>query len=133
MSIADEEFVSLVTYKADGTPKPLPVWIVEERIAALYSLGRFQDMSREARSLAFQTRRTRIYRSAARVALGDVARARDLIAEALADDATLTTDYVISQELFQDRLVLQSLLDRVRAAGLPDPAVAEQPVARPVS
>lgn len=29
MSIADEEYVSLVTYKADGTPKPLPVWIVD--------------------------------------------------------------------------------------------------------
>lgn len=29
MSIANEEYVSLVTYKADGTPKPLPVWIVD--------------------------------------------------------------------------------------------------------
>lgn len=29
MSIADEEYVSLVTYTKDGTPKPLPVWIVD--------------------------------------------------------------------------------------------------------
>jgi len=29
MSIASEEYVSLVTYKSDGTPKPLPVWIVD--------------------------------------------------------------------------------------------------------
>ena len=29
MSITDEEYVSLVTYKSDGTPKPLPVWIVD--------------------------------------------------------------------------------------------------------
>jgi len=29
MSIADEQYVSLVTYKADGTAKPLPVWIVD--------------------------------------------------------------------------------------------------------
>ena len=29
MSIANEEYVSLVTYKADGTPKALPVWIVD--------------------------------------------------------------------------------------------------------
>lgn len=29
MSITDEEYVSLVTYKADGTPKALPVWIVD--------------------------------------------------------------------------------------------------------
>lgn len=28
MSIANEEYVSLVTYKSDGTPRPLPVWIV---------------------------------------------------------------------------------------------------------
>jgi len=28
MTITDEKFVSLVTYKRDGTPKPLPVWIV---------------------------------------------------------------------------------------------------------
>ena len=28
-SITQEEYVSLVTYKSDGTPKPLPVWIVD--------------------------------------------------------------------------------------------------------
>lgn len=28
-SIADEKYVSLTTYKSDGTPKPLPVWIVD--------------------------------------------------------------------------------------------------------
>ena len=28
MSITDEQYVSLVTYKADGTPKAVPVWIV---------------------------------------------------------------------------------------------------------
>ncbi|MFT7596730.1 MAG: adenylate cyclase, partial [Paracoccaceae bacterium] len=111
----------------------LPVWIVEERIAALYSLGRFEDMSREARNLSFQTRRTRIYRSAARVALGNVARAGDLIAEALADDSGLTIEYVISQELFQDGQVMQTLLDRVRAAGLPDGDLAGKQVVGPVS
>jgi len=29
VSIAEEEYVSLVTYKTDGTPKALPVWIVD--------------------------------------------------------------------------------------------------------
>ena len=29
MSIADEEYVSLVTYTRSGEPKPLPVWIVD--------------------------------------------------------------------------------------------------------
>ena len=29
MSIADEKYVSLVTYRKNGEPKPAPVWIVE--------------------------------------------------------------------------------------------------------
>lgn len=29
MSIADEQYVSLVTFTKDGRPKPLPVWIVD--------------------------------------------------------------------------------------------------------
>ena len=29
MAITDEEYVSLVTYTSKGTPKPLPVWIVD--------------------------------------------------------------------------------------------------------
>lgn len=82
-------------------------------------------MSREARNLAFQMWCTRMYQSAARVAQGEVARACDLIAEALADDADLTTDYVILQEPFEDGHVLQVLLDRVRTAGLPDAAIVE--------
>ncbi|WP_395159675.1 pyridoxamine 5'-phosphate oxidase family protein, partial [Ilumatobacter sp.] len=27
VAISDAKFVSLTTYKKDGTPKPLPVWI----------------------------------------------------------------------------------------------------------
>lgn len=46
MSITDEQYVSLVTYKSDGTPKPLPVWIVDlgtdddgSRLAAFTTWG----------------------------------------------------------------------------------------------
>ncbi len=98
----------------------LPVWIVEERVAALYAMGRFSDSNKEARSLNFQTRRSRLYRAASRVASGDVERARELVAEALADDPNLSCEYVKSQELIRDTAELETLLDRLRLAGLPD-------------
>ncbi|MEY8838333.1 hypothetical protein AB9K41_04740, partial [Cribrihabitans sp. XS_ASV171] len=75
----------------------------------------------EARSLNFQTRRSRLYRAAGRVARGDVDRARDLVREALADDPGLSTAYVTEQEVFRDEAVMTELLDRLREAGLPDP------------
>ena len=104
----------------------LPVWIIEERVAALYALGRYDELSHVARSLDFQTRRSRFYRAAARVARGDIPRARDLIAEALADDPELTTQFVTIQELYRDRVLLDGLIDRLKQAGLTDP-----PNARP--
>jgi len=106
----------------------LPVWIVEERVAAYYVMDQFEDLSAAARNLAFQTRRTRLYRAAGRVARGDTERARALIAEALVDDADLTTDYILAQELFQDQRVLATLIDRLRMAGLPEPDTTSNPV-----
>jgi len=104
----------------------LPVWIVEERVAALYTMDRFEDLAALSRTLAFQTQRTRLFRAAARVARGDVDRASALIAEVLADDPDLTCDFVLSQELYQDQQALKTLLDRLQAAGLPEPS-AEMP------
>ena len=98
----------------------LPVWIVEERVAALHALGRYAESNDEARSLNFQTRRSRLYRAASRVARGDVERARELVAEALADDPNLSLEYVKSQELLRDQEKLNALLDQLRRAGLPD-------------
>lgn len=97
----------------------LPVWIVEERVAAFYAMDRFEDLAALARTLAFQIRRTRLYRAAARVARGDMDRANALITEVLSDDSDLSCDYVLSQELYEDQQVLKSLLDRLQAAGLP--------------
>ena len=84
-------------------------------------------MSLEARKLTFQTRRSRFYRAAARVARGDVARAARLIDEARADDPTLTTEYVIAQELYRDARIMDRLLSRLRQAGLPnaEPTLAQ--------
>ncbi|MEP1352868.1 MAG: adenylate/guanylate cyclase domain-containing protein [Tateyamaria sp.] len=102
----------------------LPVWIVEEQVAALYALGRFTESNEEARSLNFQTRRSRLYRAASRVARGDIERAREIVAEALADDPTLSLEYVKSQELLRDTEKLNALFNNLRKAGLPDHPIA---------
>lgn len=106
--------------RAEGLDPYLPVWVVEERIAALYALGRFEEVNRAALDLPFQTRRTRCYRAAARVARGDIERARILIGEALTDDPSLSIEYVRSQELYEDQDRMECLVDRLRQAGLPD-------------
>ncbi len=100
----------------------LPIWIVEERVVAFYAMGRFEDLDILARTQAFQTHRTRLYRAAAKVAVHDMERAGALVSEALAGDPDLTCDYVIGQELYEDQQVLKTLLDRLQAAGLPVPA-----------
>ncbi|MEM9129184.1 MAG: hypothetical protein AAGA97_05630 [Pseudomonadota bacterium] len=106
--------------RAEHLDPLLPVWIVEDRVAALYALGRFAEANEEARSLNFQTRRSRLYRAASRVARGGVQRARELVAEALADDPNLSGEYVKSQELLRENDRLDALLDRLRSAGLTD-------------
>jgi hypothetical protein len=61
------------------------------------------------------------------VARGEVERARELVAEALADDPNLSGEYVKSQELLRETDKLDVLLDRLRLAGLPDkPPIAAQ-------
>jgi adenylate cyclase len=105
----------------------LPVWCIEEKVAALYSMSRFEAALDAARGLPFQTRRTRLYRAAARVALGDLPRARQLMAEAIAESPGLTKAFVEANESFADRTVLETLLDRLGQAGLPaaNPAMVD--------
>ncbi len=102
----------------------LPVWCVEERVAALYILDRFEEVLAAGRALPFQTRRSRLYRAASHVARGNVARARQIVDEALAAAAGLTTDYIQKGEFYRDPAVKQLLIDRLVEAGLPCPAVA---------
>ncbi|WP_245262748.1 adenylate/guanylate cyclase domain-containing protein [Ensifer sp. BR816] len=97
----------------------LPVWITEERVASLYALDRFDEMFEVAHKLPFQTRRTYLYRIAARMACGDSERAVELVAQALALDPMLSAEYLVGQELFKDRAILEALVERTRAAGLP--------------
>lgn len=100
----------------------LPVWCVEERSATLYSLGRFEDAIEAGRGLRFQTRRSRLYRAASRVALGDVERAREIVTRALASAPELSADFIRSQETYRDPEVTRLLIERLTDAGLPDGA-----------
>ncbi len=106
----------------------LPVWITEERVAALYALARHEDMCAVADALPFQTRRTLIYQMAARIAGGDVDRARKLVLQALALDPSLSAEYITMQELFRDKSIIDELVERACAAGLPRTAVEIQQV-----
>jgi adenylate cyclase len=100
----------------------LPIWCVEQRVAALYVTGRWTEALEAAHGLPFQTRRTRLYRAACRVATGDIERAQQLVAEARADNPGLSASFVLANEDFADQTVLATLLARLRQAGLPDAA-----------
>jgi TolB-like protein/Tfp pilus assembly protein PilF len=97
----------------------LPVWVLEETCSANYTLGRYDAVLRDARSLPHQTRRTYIYKAASLVAVGQPDAARAEIELALVAAPELTTDYIIMQELFQNRRVLSELVARARQSGLP--------------
>ena len=100
----------------------LHVWCIEERAAALYTLNRFEEAVESARGLTFQTRRSRIYRAASRVALGDIDRARRIITEAVASAPDLTAGFVSKQEMYRDPEVTRTLIERLTTAGLPQGA-----------
>jgi len=97
----------------------LPVWITEERVAALYILGRHEEMYAVARALPFQTRRTLIYRMAARIAEGNNERAHELAVQAMALDPLLSTEYIRIQEYYHDPKLTDELVMRACQAGLP--------------
>jgi TolB-like protein len=102
----------------------LPVWCEEERVAALYALGRFREAIEAALRLPIQTRRTRLYRAAAHAALGEAAEARGVVAEAVARAPGLSTAFVEGQEHYRDPEVTPRLIALLEAAGLPSAAAA---------
>ncbi|MCL5778455.1 adenylate/guanylate cyclase domain-containing protein [Limibaculum sp. FT325] len=106
--------------RAEALDPFLPVWVTEERVAALYALGRYDEMLSVARTLPFQTRRSRLYRAAARMMAGDAERARQIVREALTDAPDLTAEFIRTQELYADRDVLQTLVRLCVNAGLPE-------------
>ena len=97
----------------------LHVWCIEERVAVLYHLGRFREAIEAALRLPFQTRRSRLYRAAAHAALGEIARAREVVAEAIASAPDLTTDFVENHEWYRDAAIKRTLIESLVRAGLP--------------
>ncbi len=105
----------------------LHVWCIEERVAVLYHLGRFREAIEAALRLTFQTRRLRLYHAAAHAALGETARAREVVAEAIASAPDLTTDFVENHEWYRDAAIKRTLIESLVRAGLP-PCPVEQAV-----
>ncbi|AXI55146.1 adenylate/guanylate cyclase domain-containing protein [Sulfitobacter sp. JL08] len=99
----------------------IPVWILENRIRAYFVMGKFDEMLACSRNLPFQTRCSRIFRAVVSMKNGDPKRARQLIAATLADDPTLTSEYVRVQELYRDEKVANEIFQLAEAAGLPRP------------
>ncbi|MGM4910181.1 adenylate/guanylate cyclase domain-containing protein [Rhizobium sp. 768_B6_N1_8] len=106
----------------------LPVWITEERVAALYALSRFEEMMRVALTLPFQTRRKSLYQVAASMACGDAGKAEFLVRQALSLDPSLSAVYIRTQETYADESVTDTLVKRNCDAGLP--LTPRKPVAR---
>ncbi len=102
----------------------IPVWILENRIRAYFSMGQFDEMLACARKLPFQTRCSRIFRAVVSMKRGDEQRARQLIAATLADDPNLTSEYVRVQELYRDENIVKEILELAESAGLPMPVGA---------
>ncbi len=113
-----EKALSLLD-KAEVLDPYLPVWVTEERIAALYCTNNLEEMQIAANSLQFQTRRTRIYKAAALMELGKTHDAKLEVKEALLEDPSLSAEYIRYNELYKDETVLELLVKRACAAGLP--------------
>ena len=88
-------------------------------MAANYVLHRYKDALQAARRLAFQTRRTSLYRVACRVALGDIERAQSLLLEAIGTNPDLSEEFVLRNEHYKDSSITNELLGRLYQAGLP--------------
>ena len=97
----------------------LPVWCVEERGVALYAQERYREALEQLATLPFQTRRSRLYQIASAMALGETERAEKLTRSAIAVQPDLTVGYVRAQEWYRDRAILDKLVERLVAAGVP--------------
>ena len=97
----------------------LPVWCVEERGVALYTLGRHVEAIESFDRLAFQTDRSRLYRAAALVALDRADEASRIVREAVGGKPDLTVSVFTSREYYRDPEKIRELSRLLRKAGLP--------------
>ena len=105
----------------------LPVWCAEERGVAYYAAGRYRETLVHMGALPFQTRRSRLYQIAAFVALDEIDHARQFARAALAAQPELTTDYAWTQEWYRDSTILEGLIERLVAAGIPKGTLTGNP------
>jgi adenylate cyclase len=97
----------------------LPVYCVEERGVALYTLGRYAEAIESLGKLTFQTNRSRLYRAAALVALNRVDEASRAAREAVGAKPDLTASAFTSGECYRDPEKARELGRSLREAGLP--------------
>jgi len=97
----------------------LPVWCIEERGVALFSLRRFEEALSALGAMPFQSFRSRCYEAACRMSMGDQAGARYAVSKALLIYPTLTVSEFFQKETYQDREQISHLRDLLLAAGLP--------------
>ena len=107
--------------EAEALDPYLPVWCVEERGVASYAQERYGEAFEHLAALPFQTRRSRLYQIASQVALGEMEPAQKLARAALAAQPDLTVEYVRQQEWYRDGAVRDQLIQRLVAAGIPEP------------
>jgi adenylate cyclase len=95
----------------------LPVWCVEERGVALYTLGRYAEAIESLSKLTFQTNRSRLYRAAALVGLSRTDEAQRIVREALGNKPDLTTSGFVRSERYRDPEKGHELSNMLREAG----------------
>ncbi|QRM28572.1 adenylate/guanylate cyclase domain-containing protein [Microvirga sp. VF16] len=105
--------------EAEALDPLLPVWCIEERGIAHYSLGSYDEALAALGRLVFQTFRSRLYRAAALMALGRPDDAAPLVKEAIASKPSLTVSRFLFQERYRDPALRQQLRRRLEDAGLP--------------
>jgi len=113
-----EDSLSLLD-EAETLDPFLPVWCVEARGVALYSLGRFGEAIDSLSQLAFQTNRSRLYRAACLVALDRADEARHLVKEALSGKPDLTAMGFAERDLPCNPERSRRLAGQLTKAGLP--------------
>jgi class 3 adenylate cyclase/TolB-like protein len=97
----------------------LPVYCVEERGVALYSLGRYSEAIESFGRLTFQTNRSRLYRAAALAALDRRDEASRLVREAIGGKPDLTALGFTRGERYRDPEKALELARLLEEAGLP--------------
>lgn len=117
--VGDPERSLALLDEAEALDPLLPVWCVEERGVALYSLGRYEEALASLGRLMFQTYRSRLYRAAALVALGRTEEASKLVKEAEAGNPGLTVANFTFKERYRDLEKRRLLRQRLEEAGLP--------------